>query len=99
MRTLAQLDVIRWDRLGDGSALDEYRAAFPQALPDMGCSSAGCSGYELVADLDFDTNGNGYVDADDAYWNDGAGSMPLYAGGKFAWAVDPEDACSCHRRH
>ena len=77
VRTLAQLDVIRWDRLGDGSALDEYRAAFPQALPDMGCSSAGCSGYELVADLDFDTNGNGQADAGDAYWNDGEGWRPM----------------------
>ena len=40
----------------------------------MGCPTAnGCSGYELAADLDFDTNGNGHIDEQDAFWNDGAG--------------------------
>ena len=54
-----------------------YAAAFPDAMPGMGCPDAGCTGYELVADLDFDTNGNGKADAGDAYWNDGAGWTPI----------------------
>ena len=38
---------------------------------------AGCRGYELLADLDFDTNGRGGLDAGDAYWNDGSGRLPV----------------------
>ena len=37
----------------------------------------GCSGYELLADLDFDTDGDGTVDSDDDYWNDGDGWQPI----------------------
>ena len=46
------------------------------AITDMGCPD-GCYGYELVANLDFDTNGNGRVDAGDDCWNDGAGWEPM----------------------
>jgi len=75
---LAQLAAIRADLNGDGvSPAPAYAAAFPDAMAGMGCPEAGCNGYELVADLDFDTNGNGEVDAGDAYWNDGAGWQPI----------------------
>ena len=37
----------------------------------------GCSGYELLADLDFDTDGDGAVDSGDDYWNDGDGWEPI----------------------
>ena len=76
--SLAQLAAIRADLNGDGvSPAPAYAAAFPNAMPGMGCPEAGCTGYELVADLDFDTNGNGEADAGDAYWNDGAGWVPI----------------------
>ena len=79
---LAQLDAIRYDMDGNGLVADskeqtEYLTAFPGALEDMGCPVGGCSGYEVVSDLDFDTNGNGVADAGDAYWNDGSGWAPL----------------------
>ena len=79
---LAQLYAVRHDLDGDGAAADEasrvaYYAAFPDAPADMGCPADGCVGYELVADLDFDANYSGMVDAGDAYWNDGAGWMPI----------------------
>ncbi len=84
IRTLAQLNAMRWDMLAFGQevinnkwqpiANVDYWAAFPYAIDGMGCPTAnGCSGYELAADLDFDTNGNGYIDEDDDYWNNGAG--------------------------
>ncbi len=74
--TLAQLNAIRWDLDGDGlvdaieagidpDATDDdesYEAAFPFAISGMGCPSTGCGGYELAADLDFDTNEDGKVD-------------------------------------
>ena len=75
---LAQLNAIRADLDGDGSSHSEiYAEAFPGAQAGMGCPKLGCVGYELVADLDFDTNGNGVADAGDAYWNDGEGWVAI----------------------
>ena len=77
---LTQLNAIRWDLDGDGSPSSNatgYNAAFPNAVAGMGCPDSGCSGYELISDLDFDTNGNGRADAGDAYWNDGEGWVPI----------------------
>ena len=79
--TLAQLDAVRHDLDGDGVPIQSdtaaYAAAFPVAAPGMGCpSGGGCTGYELEADLDFDTNGDGSVDAGDLYWR-GSGWQPI----------------------
>ena len=84
---LAQLNAIRYDLNGDGAVTDdtsttgtneftEYAAAFPDRLPDMGCPTAGCTGYELTADLDFDTGMAGDR-TDDDYHNGGAGWQPI----------------------
>ena len=76
--SLAQLNAIRWDLDGDGSTTDtSYASAFPNPVSGMGCPSAGCTGYELDADLDFDTNGNGEADSGDDHWNDGSGWAPI----------------------
>ena len=79
--TLAQLDAVRYDVDGDGAADDPadwpaYTAAYAGGAADMGCPR-GCGGYELVASLDFDTDGSGRVDAGDLYWNGGAGWLPI----------------------
>ena len=76
---LAQLDAMRHDLDGNGDAGTEaaYAAAFPSPLDRLGCGVNGCSGYELLADLDFDTDGDGAVDSDDDYWNDGDGWEPI----------------------
>ena len=81
VRTPAQLDAVRHDLDGDGvpSAAGEaaHAAAFEGAIGGLSCGGAGCRGYELLADLDFDTNGSGGPDAGDAYWNDGLGWSPI----------------------
>ena len=96
MTTLAQLDVIRHDLDGDGSVaagapLAAYNAAFPERITTpaalMGCPSGTCAGYELLAALDFDTDGDGSTysgtgasavsDPGDAYHNGGAGFEPI----------------------
>ena len=81
MGNLAQLDAIRYDLNADGavSSTDEtnYLAAFTNAAPDMGCPSTGCTGYELSANLDFDTDGDGSPDSGDTYWNSGNGWDPI----------------------
>ena len=38
-----------------------------------------CSGYELTANLDFDTNSSGGPNAGDTYWNSGQGWLPIGA--------------------
>ena len=75
---LTQLDAIRWDLDGDGiSDNADYAAAFSDADTGTLCSTASCAGYELAANLDFDTNGNGEADEGDAYWNGGGGWIPI----------------------
>ena len=77
---LAQLDAARYDLNGDGSVdgavWRPYYAAFDEGAAGMGCPE-GCAGYELTADLDFDTDGSGAADAGDDYWNAGAGWEPI----------------------
>ena len=70
--SLTQLNAIRWDLDGDGSVdndsnSDDYAAAYPGALAGMGCPSTGCDGYELTADLDFNSGS----------WNPGQGWTPI----------------------
>ena len=82
---LAQLNAIRWNLNGRGdSAHSVYSTAFPNRSASntkrMGCPAGYCLGYELVADLDFDSDGDDDVDANDhggAYWNNGEGWVPL----------------------
>ena len=88
--TLAKLNAIRWDLDGDGVSTNAgYATAFPNAEDNMGCGETAatitsnttgnptCSGYELMASLDFDTDGDGDVDSGDTYWNSGAGWTPI----------------------
>ena len=87
--SLAKLNAIRWDLDGDGSVSSsdksKYDAAFPDAVAGMGCKLVDhddnaataktpvCTGYELTANLDFDKNSDGNIDADDYYYNGGKG--------------------------
>ena len=79
--SVAQLNAVRWDLDGDGTAettnTSSYAAAFLDAVSGMGCPSGGCKGYELAADLDFDTNGSGGADSGDTYWNGGLGWVAI----------------------
>ena len=80
IKTHAQLNAIRWDTDGNGTASSgntaKYTAVFPNAKAGMGCLST-CAGYELSADIDLDTNANGRADSGDAYWNAGSGWNPI----------------------
>ena len=74
--TLAQLDAVRHDLDGNGhpaSNAPDYRSAYPNrdgsAAGRMGCPAGACTGYELRDNLDFDTSGDGMVNASDDYPN------------------------------
>ena len=74
--SLAQLDAVRYDLDGDGvpeTATTTYNAAFPNAEDNMGCNESAvtiasdtgnppCIGYELRANLDFNTNNSATSD-------------------------------------
>ena len=93
--SLAKLNAVRWDLDGDGTpaptATSSYAAAFPNPRGGAACPSAvsgvTCRGYELTADLDFDTDGDGSTwtetggvvsgDEGDDYYNGGLGWAPI----------------------
>ena len=92
LANLARLNAIRWDLNGDGAVDDSadqpsHEAAFPNAMPGMGCpdtdgdvNTPNCTGYELTANLDFDTDGSGDPNSGDTYWNGGRGWEPIASG-------------------
>ena len=78
IKSVVQLNAVRWDLDGDGSSTNAgYGTAYPGGLAGIGCPSSRCKGYELAADLDFDTDGSGAADSGDAYWNTGSGWVPI----------------------
>ena len=56
VRNAAQLQEIRHDLFHTGvhvtPTVASYAAAFPNAMPNMGCPTGGCRGYELLEDID-----------------------------------------------
>ena len=68
-----------------------YTSAFPTPATGMGCKLTDhdsnsqtadqptCVGYELMNDIDLDTDGDGNIgtDSGDAYYNNGAGWLPI----------------------
>ena len=84
VKTHAQLNAIRYDLDGNGDATHaDYVAAFPNRVTTssgrMGCPSGTCTGYELMNDIDLDTDGDGNIgtDSGDAYYNSGNGWQPI----------------------
>ena len=70
--SLAQLNAIRYQLDGQGQ-----RMSLKGKLNTSGCPirvdreriEQQCKGYELISDLDFDTNLDGVIDQQDEYWN------------------------------
>ena len=84
--TMAQLNVVRYDLDGDGAPDNAdnagHREAYDAAFGGRGAEICpdGCVGYELRANLTFDSDGSGSVTAADhegAYWNGGQGWHPM----------------------
>jgi hypothetical protein len=78
--TLAELDAIRNNLKGTGRQLTANGIIDSSGCPMRivrGVLQPACFGYELTVDLNFDTNGDGKLDAGDTYWNNGLGWSPL----------------------
>ncbi|MEY4589114.1 MAG: hypothetical protein RL497_1190, partial [Pseudomonadota bacterium] len=81
IRTLAEFNAIRFDPLGQRLKLSQTK--LPPGPDSSGCPKSpantvgACHGYELVADLDFDTNSDGKLDAADTFWNAGKGWIAI----------------------
>ncbi|NRB81825.1 MAG: hypothetical protein HRU38_24720 [Saccharospirillaceae bacterium] len=73
--SLEQLNAIRYDLTG--ASLSGVTA---------GCAGntdgSGCIGFELMNDLNFDTNADGLMDDSDIYWNSGKGWEPMGSSSK-----------------
>ena len=75
----------------NASDATSYAAAFGSPEDNMGCGESAvtissqntgnptCKGYELTANLDFDTNNSGGPNSGDTYWNGGQGWLPIGA--------------------
>jgi hypothetical protein len=80
--SLEELNAIRFSLDGSGQRLSEFYDIDSSGCPGLiseGLLEQRCAGYELVADLDFDTNGDGQMNELDNYWNDGEGWEPIGA--------------------
>ncbi|WP_277289298.1 GLUG motif-containing protein [Thalassolituus oleivorans] len=78
--SLEQLNAIRYNLAGTGRTLIEGDVTDSSGCPAVifdGILQLKCLGYELTNTLDFDTNADGVMDANDAYWNEGDGWEPL----------------------
>ncbi len=75
--TLEDLDAMRYALNGAGLRYAHMSAADSRGCNGVADGSSRCNGYELVNDLDFDTNGDGLMDANDVYWNGGEGWEPI----------------------
>ena len=86
----AKLNAIRHDLNGNGlqdsvgaSDWAVYTAAFPSPAsgqcddPATTGATETCTGYELTANLNLDTDGSGAANSADAYWNGGSGWLPI----------------------
>jgi hypothetical protein len=68
---LGDLDEIRNNLAGTGF--------YGASAATLGCPG-GCNGFELAANLNFDTNNNGGIDAGDQYYNAGSGWVAIGTG-------------------
>ncbi len=77
-----------------------YAAAFPNPAAGMGClltnrdnpdGVAVCTGYELTAGLDFDTDVSGDANDGDTYWNGGDGWEPIGNSPRFTATFEGND--------
>jgi hypothetical protein len=80
---LEELNAMRYQldgtglRMTDGGDLDQSGCP---AVIYQGVLVKRCIGYELTTDLDFDSNQDGIMDANDTYWNNGTGWSPIGSG-------------------
>ena len=78
--TAYNLGGLHWDLNGDGVVASgdrtSYETYFPTPASGMGCPAA-CTGYELTANVDFDSDGSGSFDSGDNFWNLGNGWTPI----------------------
>ncbi len=80
IHTLAELDAIRNNLQGTGFTQELGGVTDSSGCPRYfinGQSLQKCIGYELMENLDFDTNQNGSLNSTDAYYNGGLGWLPI----------------------
>jgi len=74
---LDQLNAIRYNIDGTGLTLTDGGVTDSDGCFGDSTGAIPCNGYELMNNLDFDTNNDGLIDASDDYWNAGEGWLPI----------------------
>lgn len=81
IRSIKEFNAIRFQLDGYGYRKDSESKIDSSGCPPSQVTSGDirrvCRGYELVSDIDFDTNHNGVFDGEDEFWNDGKGWEPI----------------------
>lgn len=78
--TLDHLNAVRFELFGHGLKMSENSTLDQSGCPVLIIEKRmvrSCVGYELLSDLDFDSNGDGYLSEEDNYWNKGNGWIPI----------------------
>lgn len=70
--TIDEFDDIRDKPFGDSQGQNDAVSGCPMIVY-QGLPKRQCHGYELVNDLNFDSNNDGVFDDKDSHWNDGSG--------------------------
>jgi hypothetical protein len=90
INSLAQLNAMRYQLDGSGLRLTsdaELNKSGCPAILYLGKITTRCIGYELILDLDFDTNNDGIMDDNDDYWgadSNGVGRGWTPVGGSYS---------------
>ncbi|WP_369983124.1 hypothetical protein [Thalassolituus sp.] len=80
IRTVEELNAIRFALDGAGrriNSIGELDTSGCPAAVFQGRMSNRCHGYELVSDINFDTNNDDIINSEDRFWNDGLGWEPI----------------------
>lgn len=86
IESLEELFAIRFQMDGLGQKLTQGSKLDQSGCPRVWHQSQfvyRCNGYELLTDINFDTNGNGEFDLEDSHWNEGKGWEPISEGKKW----------------
>ncbi|MEE3161700.1 MAG: autotransporter subunit C, partial [Pseudomonadota bacterium] len=89
--SLEELNAVRFGLDGSGQVMVDEGLWDNSGCPIIlweGIAQQRCHGYELISDLDFDTNGDGQMNELDTYWNDAEGWEPIGSSIRNAFTAD-----------
>ena len=87
---LTTLDAVRHNLAGSGLKLSAEQENDHTGCPVVFTGENyihQCNGYELIADIEFDSNQDKIISSEDEFWNDGSGWLPIGIDGSTPFAT------------